>query len=80
MANLQTFGDYIFSRKNKPFNLLSQGPGRLSKELVSRVQTEEFHSHIPMGGGCGLLWWMLRSWLFVTQIVILLMAEIRLTS
>ena len=31
MAKLGTFWDYMFSRKNKPFKLLSQGPGRLSE-------------------------------------------------
>ena len=28
---LKFFGDYIFSRENKPFKLLFQGPGRLSE-------------------------------------------------
>ena len=33
MAKLQTFWDYIFSRENKPFKLLFQGPGRLSEYI-----------------------------------------------
>ena len=31
MANLSTFGDYIFDRKNQPFKLLFHGPKWLSK-------------------------------------------------
>ena len=31
-AKLWTFWDYMFSRKHKPFKLLSQGPGRLSEK------------------------------------------------
>ena len=38
MAKLSTFWDYIFSRENKPFKLLFQGPGRLSEKFITTYE------------------------------------------